>query len=170
MSESMKLNIGAGNKNIPGWLSVDADPATKPDILGTALSIPLPDESASTVMAIHLLEHLHQWEAEPALREWFRLLAPGGLLILEMPDFLKFCKNIADGVVGRKHPDQMGMWPAYGDPRDKNPLMCHKWAYWFDSLKPLVESIGFRSVKELPTQFHAIGRDHRDFRLEARKP
>jgi len=46
--------------------------------------IPMDDGSANVVIAQHLLEHLIDHRA--ALAEWFRLLAPGGLLLLLTPN------------------------------------------------------------------------------------
>jgi predicted SAM-dependent methyltransferase len=86
-------------------------------------------------MAIHLFEHLYRWEVEGALREWGRLLQPGGLLILELPDLVKCCKNYLEGRMrGGKNPDQLARWGIYGDPRSGNPYMNHRWGYSPDEL------------------------------------
>jgi len=122
-------------------------------------------------MAVHLLEHVHLWQAPDLLREWFRLLKPGGLLVLELPDIVKCCRNIADNyTMAGKHPDQAGLWGCYGDPRERDPYMAHKWGYTFQSLSPMVAEIGFIKIAERQTQWHPVGRERRDFRLEARKP
>lgn len=165
----MKLNIGCGNKRVPGFTGVDASPRTKADIIAPADKIPLPDGCATDIMAIHLLEHFYQWEAPAALTEWARLLQPGGLLIMEMPDLLKWARNLVEGRENLKHPDQLHMWAAYGDPRDKNPLMCHRWGYTFETVKPMLEKAGFVDIVETRPQFHIVGRDIRDFRVEACK-
>ena len=166
----MKLNIGCGNRRLPGYTGVDAVQRDAVDIIAPAHKIPLADGVAEEVLAVHLLEHLYPWEAPAAIAEWFRLLRPGGKLVLEMPDLLKACKNIAEGLKGRKHPDQLGMWALYGDDRAKDPFMLHRTGYWFERLKPLVEAAGFERVTEHPTQFHGVGRGVRDFRLEAFRP
>jgi len=166
----MKLNIGAGGKRIDGFTGVDAVPRPAADIVAPAHSIPLPDGCAEEIMAIHLVEHILPWELKTALAEWNRLLAPGGLLVLEMPDMIKCCKNIISGKMrGGKHPDQLGMWGLFGDNRYEDPYMLHRWAYTFVTLSPIVEAAGFVKIVEQPTKFHPAGRDHRDFRLEARK-
>lgn len=166
----MKLNIGCGGRRIPGYTGVDVVPRPAADIVAPADNIPLEDEVADEVMAIHIVEHVYSWEAPNLLSEWFRLLKPGGKLVLEMPDMLKACKNIAEDYKGHKHPDQQGMWAIWGDDRLKDPLMMHKAGWWFDRLKPVVEAVGFVEVTEHRTQWHPVGRERRDFRLEARKP
>lgn len=167
----MKLNVGAGDRKVPGWVGVDADSSREcADVVADARSIPLEDGVASELMAIHLIEHFYVWEVPDALNEWRRLLRPGGRLVLELPDLLRSCRNLISGKrsYGR-HPDQLSMWGLYGDPTSKNPYMSHKWGWTFDTLAPVVVSVGFEQVVEARTQFHPIGQDVRDFRLEARK-
>jgi predicted SAM-dependent methyltransferase len=168
----MKLNVGCGGRRIAGYTGVDAvAERSAAEIIARADAIPLPDGSVEEIMAIHLIEHVHPWEAPDLLREWFRLLMPGGLLVLELPDLMKFCRNIVEGyTLAGKHPDQAGLWGAYGDPRFRDPFMAHKWGYTFKSLRPVVAEAGFTAITEQPTQWHPVGRDRRDFRLEARKP
>lgn len=169
-SAPVRLNLGCGNKVIEGYIGVDAVQRVGVDIVAPAHKIPLDDGVADEVMAIHLVEHILPWELKIALAEWFRLLSPGGLLILELPDLFKCCQNILDGKVkGGKHPDQLGMWGLFGDDRYEDPFMLHRWGYTFKTLAPKVKEAGFREIVERPTKYHPAGRAHRDFRLEARK-
>lgn len=165
----MKLNIGCGNKKIEGWTGVDLSPSSKADIIAPIDAVPLGDGVADEIMAIHVVEHVYSWEVPVALAEWHRLLKRGGLLIVEMPDLLKCCKNIAAGLKGRIHPDQLGIWGIFGDDRFQDPLMIHRSGWWFDRLKPIVEQVGFHKITEHETRFHGAGRGIRDFRMEARK-
>lgn len=164
----MKINMGAGHKRYPGFTNVDAVARSGIDVIAPAHSVPLPDGCAEEIMAIHLVEHIDHWMLPEALKEWHRLMKPGGLLVLELPDLMKCCRNILDGVKG-KHPDSLGMFGLFGDYRLKDPFMMHKFAYTFATLKPLVEDVGFVDVVEKVTQFHGVGRIVRDFRLEAVK-
>ena len=169
--KSMKLNVGCGGKRLDGYTGVDAVERPGADIVARADAIPLADGCVEEVMAIHLVEHVYLWEVPDLLREWHRLLSPGGRLVLELPDLLKCCQNIVEGFTyAGKHPDQSGLWGIFGDPRDKDPYMGHRWAYTFRSLRPLVADAGFVEIVERPTLFHPVGRQRRDFRLEARKP
>jgi SAM-dependent methyltransferase len=55
----------------------------KPDLIGTAIDVPAPDESADIIISSQVLEHLEDPLA--ALREAFRLLRPGGVMIISFP-------------------------------------------------------------------------------------
>jgi predicted SAM-dependent methyltransferase len=150
---------------------VDAVEREGVDIVAQADSIPLDDACAEEVLAVHVVEHVYIWEVPDLFREWYRLLIPGGALILEMPDLMKTCRNVLDGRrVGGKDPDQLTMWSLYGDPRTKDPYMAHKWCHTFKSLSPIVSQAGFIKIAERTTMYHPAGREFRDFRLEARKP
>lgn len=165
----MKLNIAAGNRKFNGWTNVDSQSRKGIDIVADMASIPLPNGCADEIMCIHGVEHVYAWQVPDVLREFFRLLSSGGSLQLEMPDIVKSCRNIADGLKG-KHPDQMGLWGVFGDPTLKDPGMCHRYGWTFATLSPIVADVGFVDAVECPTKFHPCGRDMRDFRLEARKP
>lgn len=164
----MKLNIGAGNRRLPGYTGTDVVPRPGADIVAPAHAIPLPDGCAEEVLAVHLLEHVYSWEAPDLLREWARLLKPGGLLALEMPDVMKCARNLIEGRTGKK-PDQLHMWGLFGDDTLRDPYMMHKAGWWFARLAPVVKACGFVDIVERETQFHPAGRGVRDFRLEARK-
>jgi SAM-dependent methyltransferase len=55
-----------------------------PDIVADAQMLPIPDAGLNFVIASHVLEHMPFPLA--ALREWYRVLAPGGVLVLRIPD------------------------------------------------------------------------------------
>lgn len=166
---SLKLNIGCGDRRLPGYTGIDAVQRKATDIIANAWEIPLPDESATEILAVHIWEHFYLWECPRVITEWRRLLTPGGLLVLELPDLVKCCRNVLEGRVGKTHKDQMTMWGLYGDPTTSDPFMTHRWGWSPKTLKEFLIQHGFSSVKETRTQFHRAGADLRDMRLEARK-
>lgn len=156
----IRLNIGAGNKAFEGWTSVGLEP--QHEIQADVRSIPVPDHYADEAMVIHVLEHLNRWEAPAALREWRRVLKPGGLLIIEQPDLLKCCRAVLAGAAPRE-----GLLGLYGDPREGDGMMMHKWGWTPAELIKELQAAGFTKIKEKPPQFHGR-RVNRDMRIEAR--
>lgn len=167
--QSVKLNIGCGGRRLPGYIGIDAvAERTAADIVAKADNLPFDDGSVDEILGLHIFEHFYRWECDDVIKEWTRVLRPGGVLILELPNLIKFCQNIIDGRKG-KHPDQLGMWGAWGDPRERDPFMSHKWGWSPDSLTEFLSANGFTKIQEAPTQWHLAGRMHRDMRIEAVK-
>lgn len=168
----LRLNLGCGRHTAVGWFCVDIaqhPQADRPlDLISDVRKIALPDACAREIVAIHLWEHLYRWECDEVIEEWRRLLRVDGKLTMEMPDLLKFCRNVLNGREGR-HPGQMGMWAMYGDPRTKDPFMVHRWGWTFDTLAPFLREHGFYRISKTETQYHPVGKEHRDFRIEAYK-
>jgi SAM-dependent methyltransferase len=75
---------------------------TKPDIYGDALSLPIADESISTVLLLDVMEHLPA--PSLSLSEAFRVLKENGHLILQVP----FLYPIHDA------PRDYQRWTKYG--------------------------------------------------------
>ena len=168
----MRINIGCGSRVMDGWTNCDIEhnpnAPRAPEILCDAKNIPLDDECADVVMAIHVFEHFYEWECDSVIGEWRRLLKNGGTIILELPDLIKCCQNIIDSRQG-KHKDQLGRWGLYGDPREQNKYMCHPWGWAPNELIAFLLERGFKNARHLPTVFHKAGKAHRDMRIEATK-
>lgn len=72
---------GAGYAHFfPNHTTLDINPERKPDVVGDIYELPFPDASFPTIVMIEVLEHLT--EPSRALTEIYRVLTPGGTLIL----------------------------------------------------------------------------------------
>jgi len=80
----MKLNLGSGPTHFDGFLNVDYDPREGPDVIAAVDDLPFEAGAADEILASHILEHLPFWSN--AVQEWARVLAPGGLLWVMVPD------------------------------------------------------------------------------------
>jgi predicted SAM-dependent methyltransferase len=171
----VKINVACGKQTWPGYFCVDAVRHPKasraPDLLhafqfdGEELVNPLPltGGCAEELHSYHFLEHVYRWEATALLAEFRRLLAPGALLVLELPNIEAAARNLLAGM-----DDQMAMWPLYGDPEHRDPFMCHRWGYTPATVTALLCEAGFQQIKVLPPRTHGA-KTNRDMRVEARK-
>lgn len=167
--EILKLNLGCGNKNLEGYVNVDLveeRKGVKPDVLCDVrdLSGYFSDNVADEVLAVHILEHFYPWEVHDILKEWKRVLKPGGKIVIEVPDLMKAIFHL----LANPENARLSMWALYGNPRERDPLMCHKWGYNKQSLCMELHLAGFENFTQAPAQFKL--KDLRDMRIEAYKP
>jgi ubiquinone/menaquinone biosynthesis C-methylase UbiE len=82
----------------PGWRQVrlDINPIVQPDIVASITSMPMiKTNSMDAVWSSHNLEHLFAHEVPVALREFHRVLKPGGFLLLTLPDLKAIAALVA---------------------------------------------------------------------------
>jgi predicted SAM-dependent methyltransferase len=81
----LKLHLGCGTVHLDGWVNIDREPRAD---LTADVRRPLPfgDGAARLIYHEHLMEHLTLDEGRRCLRDWFRLLQPGGTLRIATPD------------------------------------------------------------------------------------
>jgi predicted SAM-dependent methyltransferase len=87
-TNKLKLHLGCGMRVIPGFRHVDIIDAPHIDNRCSADKlVDFADSSVDLIYASHLLEHFGRYEVELVLREWFRVLKPGGVIRIAVPDF-----------------------------------------------------------------------------------
>ena len=89
-NELKKIILGSGEMKIDGYLSVDLY-NDKADIKADIITLDLPDNSIDEMLAFHVIEHLDFVGFEKAIKNWYRMLKPGGKLIIECPDLEYGC-------------------------------------------------------------------------------
>lgn len=171
--ELLRLYVGCGPHRRDGWVCIDANPDLKPDVVALADKLPMfADGSAEAIEACHLFEHLSLADARAALREWHRVLAADGALMLELPN-LKRCVELI-GQSGNSRAHELGMGGLFGWPEDierEGVWQVHKWGWTPESLAEELLAAGFTAVEQVPitqTWRPAAALD-RDMRLHARK-
>ena len=159
----VKLNLGSGGTRIPGYTSVDFDEDLKPDVVSDVESLPFDDETVDEIFASHVLEHL-PLESD-ALSEWKRVLIPGGLLTVAVPDVLKVYTLSKSGgewsIDGRPMDERYinasvfgGNLLGYGNPELQalygGPGHQHRQIFILDMLVSRLRAAGFEEVRQVP--------------------
>lgn len=108
-----KLNLGSGQFSKKGFLNVDFEKTTNPDMLLNLDKIPYPfkDNRFSIITGDHVLEHL--MDPFKVMKELHRIIQPGGKIIIRVPHFSR----------GFTHPDHKRgfdvSFPLYFNPKYK---------------------------------------------------
>ena len=194
-----KLHLGCGLNVVEGWLNVDGSwnarlakyprlrralaaahviprEAAQVDwrgdlrILDVRDPLPFATGSYDAIYASHLLEHLYLDDALRLLRECFRVLRPGGVLRLVVPDLKAIVReyngeqpfyNSASGdFASMSAADRMNrrlLFRGASPPRGNvfmrvyaalKDFQTHKWMYDAESLVAHVRSVGFAEAAE----------------------
>ena len=165
----VRLNLGCGDKLLKGYVNCDLEDnhtGTKPDVACDIRELPFEKDYADEIMVIHSLEHFAFWEHENMMREWKRVLKPGGVLAVEVPCMDKVIQHFLNTATG---PVAYNLtWGAlYGDNSFPRESMLHKWCFSQKQLIALFEETGYENVEQKPVQYHIAARD---MRVEGKKP
>lgn len=154
--KEVRLHVGCGKRNFPGFIHVDIVPHAHVDHVTVAEDLSFAeDNSVDLIYASHILEHYPRREFGNVLREWRRVLKPEGILRLAVPDFAACAKiyyerGLEDGLSGL-----IGM--ICGGQRDEYDF--HKMIFDEPFLKTSLIAIGFSSVRHWDWQTT----DHAEF-------
>lgn len=170
-----KLNLGCGDKHLPGYVNVDLvinEGAKKPDVICDIKALTVfESNSADEILSVHVVEHFWRWEVLDVLKEWVRVLKPGGSMVLECPNLIAACelflKNPELATTHGTPEHERTMWVFYGDPGWRDPYMVHRWGYTPKSLAELMRQAGLVNIRQEPAQFKK--REPRDMRLVGEK-
>jgi predicted SAM-dependent methyltransferase len=83
----IRLHLGCGRIRLPGYVNVDIMSDKAADALADLRQLPFGTGAVDLVYSCAAIEHFGRREWVDVLREWARVLKPGGLLRLSTADF-----------------------------------------------------------------------------------
>jgi predicted SAM-dependent methyltransferase len=142
--EIIQLNLGSGNRpKIPGFTHIDYQTGENVDLVGDIGNLPMyQDNSVSLIYASHSFEYFHLDEAPHVLKEWRRVLKPGGILRLSVPDFTRLIEVYKkSGDIRKILGPLYGRW-AINDIYE----VYHRTVYDYSLLTELLKEAGFTNI------------------------
>ena len=163
-AHDLLINIGVGASGHEGWVNVDCYPNKGVNcVFDARKKLPFPTNSARAIFTEHFFEHIDYTEETPYfLTECRRVLQPGGVLRIIVPDTEKFLHSYAN--------DADGGWENMAKMRNLNSQrreewsdteyntrmevinavfrsgFSHKYAYDYETLEFLLLKYGFKTV------------------------
>jgi SAM-dependent methyltransferase len=161
------LHVGCGPYSISGlhetfqtdeWEEVrlDIDPNVKPDIISSITDMsPVSSQSVDAIWSSHNIEHIYPHEVPIALAEFYRVLKPGGFVLITLPDIQKVAEYVAQGNLE----EPIYLSPAgpiaaidilYGlgtDLAKGKYYMAHRTGFTQESLAQKMRQVGFHPVE-----------------------
>ena len=151
----MFLHLGAGTRKLPGYTSVDIRPEVEPDIVADIETMEgFKNASAEIIYAAHVLEHIPRTHVITVLEEWRRVLKPGGILRLSVPDFMVLAElYLYEGV---------SMWRITGPLHGRQDYVAntHFVSFDYEYLAWMLGVAGYHNIRHWhPAQDHPSGYD-----------
>lgn len=144
--EKVYLNLGCWHREIPGWIHVDLCDMPHIDFKSNINDLNMfNDNSVDLIYSSHSFEYFDVKEAPNVLKEWNRVLKPGGILRLAVPDFDSLIKlydltGDINTILG----------PLFGrmkiETESSETMLYHKTTYTLKSIKKLLEANGFKNI------------------------
>jgi predicted SAM-dependent methyltransferase len=159
LARDHKLHIGCGKNPLDGWINIDVYPA--PLAVNVLCGLPFPSATVSHIFVSHLLEHLFfPRDVKPFLAELRRVLAPGGIVRVVVPDVeqcIEAYVNNDRSFFGNRR-EAWPWWPenptrledflAYAGAGAEPAYLfeSHKYGYDFETLSRVLSDAGFSSI------------------------
>jgi predicted SAM-dependent methyltransferase len=161
---NLRLHLGCGHRHLEGFIHIDRDHLKHIDHPGTDLGdlAIFSDNSVDLIYTCGSFEYYDRDEALDVLNEWRRVLKPGGVLKISVPNFESIVK------VYQSHGDLNGigiLGPLYGkwDLSDGSSVY-HRTVYDQRSLSKLLEGVGFSKIR-LYNAHEFLPEDYDDYSL-----
>lgn len=100
----MNINYGCGENKLEGFVNVDIEESTKPDLVCDLRRGPFPyeNDSVDKIYMIHCIEHVEFDKWPLIFNEFYRVLKLGGELLLAYPEFSVCAKYFIDDFRGNR--------------------------------------------------------------------
>ncbi len=150
----LRVEIGGGEFPSPGYVHLDASAMSSHlEYLARADDLPFAPGAVEELLAIHVLEHVHPADTDRTLREWLRVLAPGGMAQIHVPNAATVLPAFLNAPLEKKLRIVEAIF-GVTDPPGTTPdrlmvLELHKVIFDFELLEHALLEAGFVRVEDV---------------------
>lgn len=142
----LKLNLGCWHRNIPGFINIDLCDFPHINYKSNIDNLSMfEDNTVDLIYSSHSFEYFDRQDSVKVLKEWRRVLVPGAILRLAVPDFDQLIQ-----IYQKTGKLEKILGPLYGrmeiNTENGQKTLYHKTVYTFNSLKDLLEESGFTNI------------------------
>lgn len=132
------------------FLNVDVAPLPEVDLVfDIRKRFPIDDGVIAEIVSIATLEHVREHDVLHVLREFHRVLMPGGVLRVSTPDIEGIAKGILEGETAEVVNQHLFGRFKSGDTED---LDLHRWMYTARQMMDVLATMGFTKVEQRPME------------------
>jgi predicted SAM-dependent methyltransferase len=145
------VQLGSGRRPKAGWINVDVVGNDADVPLNLSRSLPFEDATIDAIFHEHLLEHLTVEAGFSLVEESYRVLRPGGIIRMAVPDAEAYVRGYAtrDGTLERLRPNRPTAMLAA---QEVFLGHGHRTAYDFETLALLLAAAAFADVRRCEFQ------------------
>ena len=144
---NLRLHLGSAWQPKEGWFNVDLVGHPVDLAWNLAHGLPFPDGSAEAIFHEHLLEHLPLEAAAKLIEESHRVLIPGGVMRIAVPDAGRYLLSYANGGQGLIDEYRPGRPTTLLAAQEIFYLHGHRSAWDLETLGLFVRAAGFEQCE-----------------------
>jgi SAM-dependent methyltransferase len=149
------LHVGCAQESLPSAMQhclstrLDIDPKWEPDIVGDMTALPDGIGPFDAVYGSHCLEHIPFHKVDACLKGWLKVLKPGAVLILLLPDLegLEPTDQVMYKASGGLEVRARDLFYGHSTLIQEWPMMQHLSGFTSATLRKFLEEAGFINVK-----------------------
>ena len=138
----VKLNLGCGGRTLKGYKNIDIEPREGVEVMDLREKLPFEDKTVQKIFSSHFIEHIDYMKVGEVLKDWGRVLVPGGELEVWTPDF--------DRIVAEPRKKWKWVnWRLYARD-DKKEGCIHRCVFNFGWMEKILKGDVFEKIERIP--------------------
>ena len=143
----MRVELASGERPHNGYFHCDMRILESTNLVCRVEVLPFAEDSVEVLLASHIIEHFSYREINKVLEEWYRVLRPGGDILIITPNFAYVAHGYVEG------------WMDYVESRNRMfggqdyPGNFHCTMFDSSSMGNALETAGFKNIRDVTSNY-----------------